>query len=210
MITRALARRPTPLLAALVTVVAWSCAPSVGPLLAQGVTRIELGASSRASYRVREQLARLNFPNDAVGATTVTGTLILRPDGSFAPDSALLVDLRALKSDEGRRDAFLRENTLETDRFPQARFVARRQQGLTLPLPAAGSVKFQLAGDMTMHGVSAPITWSVTATLAPGSITGQATTRFPFKTFGLTVPRVFGLLSVDDDIRLEVDFQAKR
>ena len=172
--------------------------------------RIDLTAGSTATYRVREQLARLNLPNDAVGVTAASGALLIRPDGSFAPGSSLTADLRTLKSDESRRDAWLRENTLHTDRFPTATFVPKRQQGLRLPLPESGSIKFQLIGDMTLHGVTSELTWNVTAALAPGVATGQATTRFQFARFAIPVPKLLGLISVEDDIRLEIDFKAKR
>jgi polyisoprenoid-binding protein YceI len=188
------------------------CALGALPASAQAPasTRIELTAGSTATYRVREQLARFNLPNDAVGVTSASGVLVIRPDGSFSPESALTADLRALKSDENRRDAWLRENTLHTDRFPAVRFVPRRHQGLPLPLPASGTVTFQLAGDMTLHGVTAEQSWNVTATLTPGAATGRATTRFQFAKFAITVPKLMGLISVEDDIRLEIDFKAKR
>ena len=190
------------------------CAIAALPVWAQAPTgsaaRIELTAGSTATYRVREQLARLNLPNDAVGVVPASGVLVIRPDGSFGPESALTVDLRSLKSDESRRDAWLRENTLHTDRFPTARFVPKRQQGLTLPLPAAGTVTFQLTGDMTLHGVTSELTWNVTAKLSPGAAAGRATTRFPFARFSIPVPKLLGLISVEDDIRLELDFRAKR
>jgi polyisoprenoid-binding protein YceI len=174
---------------------------------ASAQTRLEL--TGKASYHVREQLARLNFPNDAVGVTDASGVLVIRPDGSFSPDSAISVDLRALKSDEGRRDAWLRENTLHTDRFPTARFVPKRQQGLALPLPASGTAKFQLIGDMTLHGVTSELSWNVQANMASGSVSGTATTRFPFARFKITIPKLLGLISVEDDIRLQIDFKAK-
>jgi len=189
------------------------CAIAALPAWAQPqapAARIELTAGSTATYRVREQLARLNLPNDAVGVAPASGVLVLRSDGSLGPESALAVDLRALKSDENRRDAWLRENTLHTNRFPTARFVPKRQQGLTLPLPAAGAVTFQLTGDMTLHGVTSELTWNVTAKLSPGAAVGQATTRFPFAKFSIPVPKLLGLISVEDDIRLELDFKAKR
>ena len=102
-----------------------------GPVQSQapaaGVIRLEVQSGSKAEYRVREQLARLNFPNDAVGTTeAVTGAFIIRPDGSFTPDSKLIVDLRTLKTDEPKRDGYVRANTLQTDRFPNAEFVPRR------------------------------------------------------------------------------------
>ena len=173
--------------------------------------RFEVGRGSKAEYRVREQLARLNFPNDAVGATeSVTGVLVIRPDGSFMPESRLTVDLRTLKTDEPKRDGFVRENTLETSRFPLAEFVPRRHKGLPAPVPTSGAANFQLTGDMTLHGVTTEQTWDVAATFAADAVTARATTKFNFAKFKITVPRVFGLLSVDDDIRLELTLRLQR
>ena len=39
------------------------------------------------------------------------------------------------------------------------------------------------------------------------TVAGTATTRFPFGTFGLEIPKLGFILSVDDDIRLEYDFR---
>jgi polyisoprenoid-binding protein YceI len=173
--------------------------------------RLEVAAGSTASYRVREQLARLNFPNDAVGTTSaITGAIVVRPDGSFAPESKLTVDLRMLKTDEDRRDAFVRENTLETAKFPTTEFSPRRHKGMPVPLPASGTATFQLIGDMTLHGVTSEATWDVAATFAADTVTATATTKFNFAKFKITVPKVFGLLSVDDDIRLELDAKLRR
>jgi len=178
---------------------------------ASPATRLEVGKGSRAEYRVREQLARLNFPNDAVGTTeSVTGALVINADGSFASGSKLTVDLRSLRTDEPKRDGFVRENTLETNRYPSAEFVPRRQKGLPMPLPATGTANLQLVGDMTLHGVTAEHAWDVAATFAADSVTAKATTRFNFAKFKITVPRVFGLLSVDDDIRLELNLRMNR
>ena len=174
-------------------------------------TRLEVAPGSKAGYRVNEQLARLKFPNDAVGTTeTISGILDLRPDGTFSSDSKLTVDLRTLKSDEARRDAYLRQNTLETDKFPLAEFVPKRQTGLTVPIPSSGTAKFRLTGDMTMHGVTAETTFDVNATLGSDLVTAQATTNFPFSKFNLTIPRMLALISVADDIRLELDVRLRR
>ena len=174
-------------------------------------TRLEIQKGSKAEYRVREQLARLNFPNDAVGATeSVTGAIVIGPDGSFAPDSKVTVDMRTLRTDEPKRDGFVRENTLETTRYPLAEFVPRRQKGLASPIPTSGSATFQLIGDMTLHGVTSELTWDVAGTFAADAVTAKATTRFNFARFKITIPRVFGLLSVDDDIRLELNLRLRR
>ena len=183
-----------------------------GPAWSQGkATRLEVTAGSKAEYRVREQLARFNLPNDAVGATeSVTGAIVVNADGSFGPGSKLTVDMRTLKTDEPKRDGFVRANTLETERFPNAEFVPRRHKGMPVPLPASGNATFQLIGDMTLHGVTTEQVWDVAATFAGDAVTAKATARFNFAKYKITVPRVFGLLSVDDDIRLELNVRMSR
>jgi polyisoprenoid-binding protein YceI len=173
--------------------------------------RLEIQVGSKAEYRVREQLARLNFPNDAVGATeSITGALVMRPDGTFTGDSKLTVDLRTLRTDEPKRDGFVRENTLETNRYPMAEFVPRRYTGLPAALPTSGGATFKVSGDLTLHGVTAEQTWDVTGTFAGDAVNAKATTQFNFAKYKITIPRVFGLLSVDDNIRLELNVRMRR
>ena len=170
---------------------------------------IEFADGSVARYRVKEELARVSVPGDAVGETPdVVGAIVFSADGSVQPGSRIVVDLRTLRSDEARRDNFLRRNSLESNRFPLAEFVIREVSGLSWPLPESGETDFQLHGDMTLHGVTAPLTWDVIATFGPDGVTGQATTRFQFGDFDISKPSLFFIISVEDDMRLEVDFKA--
>ena len=75
-----------------------------------------------------------------------------------------------------------------------------------MPLPTTGSRTFQLTGDLTVHGVTHPTTWTVNATFNGTDISGTAATAFTFADFGLTQPRVPIVLSVADTIHLEYDF----
>lgn len=189
------------------------CAALAAPLEGQSPSvRLETAPGSKASYRVREQLAGFDLPNDAVGTTeAVAGSLVLAADGTFDRDrSRLTLDLATLTSDQSMRDNYVRNRTLEVEKFPKADFVPRRVQGLALPLASAGQVSFQIVGDLTVHGVTAESTWAVTATLAPDGVTGRATTSFPFSTFGLQIPKLARLLSVDDNIRLDLDLVLSR
>jgi len=66
---------------------------------------------------------------------------------------------------------------------------------------------FELTGDLTIHGVTKPATWQVKAARnATGAVTGTATTSFKFAEFGIATPKVARVLSVDDNITLEYDF----
>ncbi len=177
-----------------------------------GTIRLAIAEGTEARYRVREQLANRNLPGEAVGTTTaVTGAIVVRPNGAIVSDqSKIVVDLQTLRSDESRRDNFIKQNTLQTNQFPTAEFVATEARGLPSTLPASGEATFQLVGDMTVHGVTRPVTWDVTARLAGNDLSGTATTSFKFGDFGMTTPRVAVVLSVEDNIRLEVDFRLVR
>jgi polyisoprenoid-binding protein YceI len=163
---------------------------------------------NEARYRVREQLAGFDFPNDAVGATSdITGGIVIGTDGKVVPgESKFVVDLTKLKSDRDRRDGFLQRRTLETEKFPTVELVPTALQGLPTPLPTAGEKTFDLLGDLTIRGVTRPTTWHVKATFDGGRIAGSAATTFTFADFQITQPKVASVLSVADSIRLEYDF----
>jgi polyisoprenoid-binding protein YceI len=167
---------------------------------------------SEVRYRVREQLVGLSFPNDAVGATSaVEGAVVFDAQGRvLRGDSRFTVDLRTLRSDEARRDNYVRRNTLETERYPTVAFVPTEARRLPFPLPQSGSVPFELVGDLTVKEATRRVTWDATATFDGPRISVRARTAFRFGDFGLRVPRVSVVLSVDDDIKLEADLVLRR
>ena len=163
---------------------------------------------NEARYRVREQLAGFDLPKDAIGATKdVKGRIVIGPDGKVVKDgSKVSIDLASLKSDQARRDNFLRRATLETSKYPQAELVPVALEGLLLPIAPGSSQTFSVRGDLTVHGATHPTIWQVTARAEGNGIVGSATTAFTFKDFGLDQPKVPVVLSVADTIRLEYDF----
>jgi polyisoprenoid-binding protein YceI len=190
-------------------------APTEPPTAAAETTAIRydvVNPDSKARYRVREQLANLTLPNDAVGETDqVTGAIVLLPDGTFDPAaSQVVVDMASIASDSGRRDNFVRGNVLETHTYPQAVFVPKRAEGLPVPPPETGEVNFQLIGDLTIRAETREVAWTVTGAVEGGRAVGQATTSFTFADFNLTQPRVPIVLSIEDEIRLELDLVLQR
>jgi polyisoprenoid-binding protein YceI len=198
---------------------AFSASPTLAPAatvaasggaLGEGQILLQFAPSgNEARYRVREQLANVSLPSDAVGRTSaISGAIVINADGSIASDqSKVSVDITGLKSDRSQRDRYLQNNVLQTSQYPAAEFVPTGVTGLPSPLPTSGAVAFQLTGDLTVHGVTKSVTWDVTATATDGNdLAGTATTSFTFADFGLTQPRVPVVLSVEDTIKLELDF----
>jgi len=167
---------------------------------------------SEARFRVREQLANVSLPNDAIGRTKeVSGTIVLKTDGSIvSPDSKFVVGLQTLQTDRSQRDNFVRRNLLQIDQYPTAIFVPTQVTGLPSSLPQSGDVTFKLVGDLTIRNVTKQVTWDVTGKIQGNELAGQATTSFKFDYFNLTQPKVPVVLSVEDHIQLELDVDLQR
>jgi polyisoprenoid-binding protein YceI len=149
------------------------------------------------------------LPNDAIGVTKeITGTLVVEPNGTIVRDSSrIVVNVTNLKSDQARRDNFIKRRTLETDKFTTVELVPTAFRGISAR-PAGGEpVTFSLVGDLTVHGTTRPTEWNVIAHAEGADIVGTATTAFTFKDMGLDQPRVPVVLSVADTIKLEYDFR---
>lgn len=169
-------------------------------------------ARSTARYLIKEQLANRELPNDAVGETMdVTGAIVLDADGNVvSEESQIVVGLAGLTSDSSRRDGYVNRRTLETAQFPNATFVVREMQGLPWPLPTSGEVTVQMVGDLTVKDQTREVTWETVIQAGPSESTGTAKTQITFDQFGMTKPSVAIVLSVVDEIRLEIDFTVVR
>jgi len=134
---------------------------------------------SEARYRVREQLAGISFPSDAVGATSAHRRQpLLDAQGRIRPsDSRLTVDLRTLRSDRDRRDNYVRRNTL------------RRRHPMAVYTPAKCASHFHcpdwhrhhsgsLIGDLRFERRPDAITWDATATFNGKRVSVQAKPPF--------------------------------
>ena len=171
---------------------------------------MSVSEGSVARYSVTEQLARLSSPIDAVGETgDVQGAIVFDADGNVDPDqSVITVAVAGLTSDEDRRDRYVRNNTLSTSQFPSVEIVVTGVEGLDWPFPDSGETTFQLTGDMTIREVTSPVTWDVEAQSTSGAVTGQAKTVITFDQFDLSKPSLAFIVSVEDEIRLELDIIA--
>jgi polyisoprenoid-binding protein YceI len=165
---------------------------------------------SLATTRVREQVASVPAPGDAILTTRAfSGTVVLLPDGSFASGSALSVDLDTLKSDESLRDEWIKFNTLNTRIYPRAEFTLERVSGVPMPIAEQGEWAATLEGTMKIHGIERRLSWPVQVTRSSGEIRVQGATAFKFGDYGMAVPANRLILSVVDDVRLEIDLVAR-
>jgi polyisoprenoid-binding protein YceI len=165
-----------------------------------------IAKNSVAGYRVREQLAFVGAPSDAVGRTSsVTGTMSLAQTATGYTVSAatFTVDVSTLTSDRSMRDQRIHSIGLQSDRYPTASFK------LTTPivLPATASngqtVQVSAVGDLTIHGSTQQVTIPMQAKLSGSQIEVAGSITFPFSQFGMTPPNVGGFVSVQNNATME-------
>ena len=152
----------------------------------------------------------MSIPSEAIGETSdVTGTIIFNENGSVLSEASVLtVGVDGLTSDESRGEGFLRRSSIQTSRFPDATFSINGTEGLDGPLPSEGSVSFTLLGNMTIRDVTKPVTLDAEAQFTGDSITATASTVITFDQFEMSKPSLAFTLSVEGEIRLELDIQA--
>jgi polyisoprenoid-binding protein YceI len=169
-------------------------------------------AQSSASYEARFQAEGQPLPGVVTGVTgDVTGDIQLDDQ---APATIvglhITVDLRTLNSGAAERDAHIRTDTFETDRYPYATFVSSNTQVLPGAYSAGQQVTFPLAGDLTMHGVTRPTRFMVTGQVASDTLTGAASATIHLQDFAMNPPQTTAVvkITVSDDILLKLNFTA--
>ena len=184
--------------------------PAPSALPAGAIRFVVEPSRSLATIRVREQVAGVAVPGEAVLTTSAfSGSLVLLPDGSFAVGSVLAVELDSLKSDSTLRDEWIKINTLETRRFPRAELVAERLVGVPLPLPVTGRFRATLESTMRIRGVERDVAWELDIVRDAGAVRGTGAIRFRFGDHGMVVPANRLVLSVVDDIHLAIAVSAR-
>ena len=173
-------------------------------------TAINFSDKTTARYLVQEQLLRLNFPNDAIGTTkSVEGSIKINSKGQIDKSNSLMqVNLDDLKSDSSYRDRYIKNKTLETNTYKYAKFIPTEAIGMDWPLPISETIEFKLIGDMTIKTTTKRLTWIIKCSNNGSNLIGKATTEFTFGDFNITKPSAMAVVSVEDEIRLEIDFEA--
>ncbi len=183
--------------------------PSAGAPSSGGSSADPAGAwtidpdASFVGYRVREQLATLPAPSDAVGRTSaVSGALEI--DGLEISSVEVTADLTQLASDESRRDDRIRSSGLETDTFPEATFA------LTEPIafdtePADGeTVEVTATGDLTLHGVTRSVQIPLQARRTGETIEVVGSLEVVFADYDIVAPSFGGFVTVEDHGTIEL------
>ena len=83
---------------------------ALAPLTVADTRYVVAPSGNEVRYRVREQLAGFDLPNDAIGkSTAVTGVIAIDDAGTIIGDaSRFVIDAATFASDRDRRDNYVR------------------------------------------------------------------------------------------------------
>ncbi len=167
-------------------------------------------AESQARFLIDEVLR--GDPITVVGVTDqIAGQFAIDPNN--LPNTQLgviRVNARTLATDNDFRNRAIKNQILLTDAHEFITFAPSQIIGL----PHKGTVgevyTFQIVGDLTITGVTRPVTFDVIARSASEtSIRAVASTTILYADFGVSIPRVPSVDLVADEVRLELEFVAE-
>jgi polyisoprenoid-binding protein YceI len=154
-------------------------------------------------YRVTEKLFAEISETTATGRTdNVDASMTI--DGTTVKDVTVSADLRDLTSDNNFRDGRIHSQGLESDRFPEAKFVLTEPITLSA-VPAAGdTVTTEAKGKFTLHGVTKDVTIQLEGRWDGKQVQVVGNMPIVFSDYGITAPTAPAVASVDDHGEMEL------
>ena len=181
----------------------------VAPVLAQTPGAPAPAAVGPNTWTVDTGHSAAGFSVKHLLVSTVRGTLgpvkgTVEYDGKSLDSvkADITIDVNGVNTGNEGRDKDLKSpNFFDVAQFPTATFKSKRAI-------ADGAGKFKLIGDLTIHGVTRPITLELDGTLDGGTFKGSAKTELKITDFGMKVPTLAILLRVEDRVRTQLDLVA--
>jgi polyisoprenoid-binding protein YceI len=169
-------------------------------LFAQAQT-FSLSEGSEARFYIDEVL--LGNDKTVVGTTPgVTGEIqfdVASPQATTV--GVITVDASQLATDDNRRNGQIQNRILESssEEFKFITFEPTSITGLPEAVAAGDTFNVQMIGNLTIHGVTV---------VSETELQGLGSTTILHADYGLSIPRVPMVASVEDDVKLEIAFTA--
>lgn len=184
--------------------------PVAGGGALDGTYRVSPGdPQSLVGYRVQEQLVGGAIEQTTTGRTSdITGSFTI--NGMTVQDVSVSADLRTLTSDRSQRDSTIKDRGLESNRFPEAKFVL--SQPITFAsVPNAGeTVNATARGDFTLHGVTREVSIPLQGRWDGRDIQVIGTLHVVFADYGITAPTSPVVASIKDEGEMEFQIFFRR
>ena len=160
-----------------------------------------VGSGSAAGYRVQEVLVGQSAT--AVGRTNkIWGSLTIAR--STVTKGTFTVNMATVVSDQSQRNARFAGPIMDVSRYPTATLTLTSPVSLGA-IPAAGAVtKYDVVGDLDLHGVTKSVSFPVSAERVGSEIDVLADISIPFSEWNIANPSIGGFVTTANTGTLEV------
>ena len=146
------------------------------------------------------ELTEVEFANRIIqipeGLVHFETTVDLRPEGTDAI-AEIEIDLTTITTDRSQRDSRV-QSALETSQFHLATFSLTSPVELPEGAATGESFRADAEGDLTVHGVTNPVTFGIEAQLVDAVVVVVGSAEIVFDDYGVTAPSAPVVLSVED------------
>ncbi|MFP3853427.1 MAG: YceI family protein [Anaerolineales bacterium] len=170
-------------------------------------------AETEARFRIDEVLSGQD--NTVVGVTTaVEGSLTLDLDNpKGATYSPLLIEASTFVTDNQRRNTAIQRFILQTGEAGNEliTFQPTQVKGLPDSVEIGRDYSIEVQGDLTIRGITMQETFVGTVSAVTAErLEGELSTVTQWGEYGISIPNVPMVASVDEELTLEIDFVAER
>jgi polyisoprenoid-binding protein YceI len=171
-----------------------------------------VAGESEARFVLQEDLNGSRI--DVIGRTTqVAGEILADPgDLSSAAVGTVVINVRTLETGNSFRDRAIRGNILDSaqDEFEFATFVPTSVEGIPDSVEIGQPASFTIVGDLTVKGVTSPVTFAVEASFSDAAtMTGTATAQVTQAQFDINIRAPSQVANISEEIDLVIDFIAR-
>ena len=145
---------------------------------------------------------------DNIDGDNVTGEL--RVENKQLTEAKITVQVAAIASDNQKRDNNVRDHILQTNDFPEATFTLTKPVDVS-QVPADGKVAaVEVQGDMTLHGVTKPVTTELKVLRTGESVIVQGNVPVKRSDYGIDAGQfVAAVIEDEGTVDLLLVFQQK-
>ena len=173
----------------------------------------EVCATSFAGFRIKEELVGVGGKTVVGRTPNVTGALVIGEKliNSEPGRPLITVDMASLMTDNPARDNALRNQAIETAKFPIAIFEINEPIDFTNETDLAAGFTQEITGLLTIHGVSREETVTVSASFNGNTILifGELG-PIMLSDYDIEKPRSAVVLSVEDNASMEFQIFFKK
>ena len=178
-----------------------------------GFSQFNLSEGTEARFYIDEVL--LGQDKTVIGVTSdVTAEINFDlSNPQEATVGSISIDASTLATDSSRRDGQIHRRVLATSQEENKfiTFTPTVITGLPEAIAVGDSFNVQMVGDLTIKGTTLETSFEVMLTITSETqLNGSGSTTILYKDFNLSIPSVPSVASVEDEVKLEIEFVASR